>query len=121
LEPIGQVRLETMDRLGQPGELGDEDGDALPLTFEMTRFARMVPELCSGGAGDRLLYEGARPRDRRCSAIELSTPLRGEREGFGQTTCRLPLGPAYGALEVLDGSQANPRPLGEGSLGEPGV
>ena len=124
LESIGQVRLEAVNRIGQAGHHGDQDGDALPLAAEVSRFARAVPRLSLGGAGparERSACCQARPRGRSGSDIELGTRLRGERERFGQTTGRVALGSADGALEILDGAHADPGPLGEGGLGEPGV
>jgi hypothetical protein len=122
LETIGQVRLESSYRVGQTGNLGNQDGDALSLTPEVTRFVRMVPGLPLGEpVWHSTAGSWARPRGRSRGAIELSTPVRGECECVGQTTCGLSLRPAYGALEILDGTQANPGPLREGSLREPGV
>ena len=124
LESIGQVRLKAVDRLGQACHLSDQDGDALLLAAEVSRFARTVPGLSLGGTGsasEKSACRRARPRGRSGSAIKLDTTLVGERERFSQATGRVALGSADGALEILDGAHADPSLLGEGSLGEPGV
>ena len=111
LESIGQVWLEALDRLGQPAHVGDQDGDALLFPAEVPRTGPAVPETPLTGIGLARRIPAccrARPRGRRGGAIELRPALGSERERFGQTTGRLTLGSADGALEVLDGAQQIP-------------
>jgi hypothetical protein len=123
LQLIRQIWFEAEDRLRQAGHVRDEDRDALLLAAAFRRFALIARGLPLYGAGSACLGPRcwAKPRGRSGRAIELNTTLGGERQRFGEPTRRLPLRAANGALKILNGAQADPGSLREGSLGQPGV